>query len=577
LTTKQEEYTQDLAEKRTEEKYTTESLDALEVELERIAELLADEALLADSSQADLDEELATLDSVFDKIEKRGKVKDLKKQYDKILKELEEDTNQYTSSTLGALQEELDHVFEAYLKGNDKYEDASQEKLDAELDNIIKLYEALAERGNADKLKARHAELTDQVNLDKYTRDKREEFENIMNEINAFLTDGSAEDASQEEIDEKLDRMNELREELEKFEKGDVAALQSRFTALDNLPANDYNAGSWELFRDKLSDVRMFLESTDKRENATLKDVKEMNETLDAAEALLEKGPVDLTEITEAYDKLTSEFPEDEIKKYITDEKEAEALIAEIDDIHKFFTEDKEKATNTKANEHTERLSAIYDQLSQAKKAAQDLADLEEEHDKVTGDLSKEDKEKYEDELKEMEEYFKGERGEITEEQTKKYLDRLKEIQEELKATEKPNDDEKPGDDNKQPGDGTNSGDDKKPGDGSQSGDDKKLGDGNKSDDGTQSGDSSKSGDGAQSGDVTTNIEKPSTLSETIDKITTDPVETIKDARDKYVLPHTASDNYKYIVTGVLMIVEGLFLYGYFRFFSFLRTRFDLF
>src|SRR5699024_7725819 len=119
-----------------------------------------------------------------------------------------------------------------------------------------------------------------------------------------------------------------------------------------------------------------------------------------------------------------------------------------------------------------------------------------------------------------MEEYLKGNRGEITDEKTKEYLDRLKEL----------------GSGEKNEGEETPSGE-------------------------TESAD----------------VDDPLTLSEQIEKVATDPIGTVKDARDKYVLPHTASDNYKYIVTGVLMIVEGLFLYGYFRFFSFLRTRFDLF
>src|SRR5699024_3738851 len=89
LTTKRERYTEDLAKKRAENRYLTESLDALEAELERVADLLVDEELLADSTQEDLDQELAALQAAFDNVEERGKVKQLQKAYDKAMKELE--------------------------------------------------------------------------------------------------------------------------------------------------------------------------------------------------------------------------------------------------------------------------------------------------------------------------------------------------------------------------------------------------------------------------------------------------------------------------------------------------------
>lgn len=51
----------------------------------------------------------------------------------------------------------------------------------------------------------------------------------------------------------------------------------------------------------------------------------------------------------------------------------------------------------------------------------------------------------------------------------------------------------------------------------------------------------------------------------------------ISNFRTSYVLPNTATPYYKYVVVGSLMIIEGLFLFLYFRFFSFVRKRFGFF
>lgn len=52
---------------------------------------------------------------------------------------------------------------------------------------------------------------------------------------------------------------------------------------------------------------------------------------------------------------------------------------------------------------------------------------------------------------------------------------------------------------------------------------------------------------------------------------------TVSDFRTLYLLPNTATPYYKYVVVGTLMIIEGLFLFLYFRFFSFVRKRFGFF
>lgn len=62
-----------------------------------------------------------------------------------------------------------------------------------------------------------------------------------------------------------------------------------------------------------------------------------------------------------------------------------------------------------------------------------------------------------------------------------------------------------------------------------------------------------------------------------IEEVWIDTTETVDDFRNVYILPNTATPYFKYIVAGTLMIVEGIFLFAYFRFFSFVRNRFGFF
>lgn len=537
----------ELDEKRQSELYTTASLDALEKELGRIANtFLNDEELLADSTQGDVDRELEKLKTAEKGVELKGEIKDLKKEYDKALKELNDNRDNYTTSSAKALEEELEKVFTEYLDGNDDLADASQSEVDAAKEKIIQFYNGLTPRGNSDDLMRLYADYLN-IDLEKYTKKTRDKLKKAMDEVDKFLEDGSVDDAVQADIDKMFENLQSLRKAL--VEKGDVTSLQAEYDRLSQLSESDYNVGSWRLFKNKFDRVGKFLENTDTRENAEPAKVEEMLNLLKSAESSLEKEPVDFTEVEEAFNTFKADYPEADIKKYASSEKEANAIIEKLKEIEDFITVDRENATNSQAAQYVAELNALHAQLADRKK----VYDLEKEYDKVTDGLSKEEKEEHEDILKEIEEYFKGNRGEITDEKTKEYLERLKEIAAAGKKDENP----------KQDGSGNQSGG------GNTSDDGADTGSGNTSGDGSSSGDGSTSGDGTDRADV----EDPLTLSETIEKFTSDPVGTVKGA----VLPNTASDNYKYVVVGVLMIVEGLFLYGYFRFFSFLRTRFDLF
>lgn len=654
-----EERKQELEEEGKTEKYTTKSLNALEDELTRIAAFLADEELLADARQEDVDAEQNNLEAV--KLEERGQIKALQKVYDKAAKELDKNANTYRISAVKSLQAALEEAFTKYIEGNDKYVDASQKELDDATNDIEGLHEALKseanKRGDASILEKAYAK-TSAKKLDIYTKNTKENLEALLKEIGQFLTDGSKDDARQEELNTMLEELAKVEGQL--VRKGEISLVQNAYNKYNAYKAEDYNPGSWRIFRNKMDEVEKFLADPDARENADNDKVAKMRELMEEAVAQLEKQPVDFTELDEAFRNFTNEFSHDDIKRYAKSDKEAERMIKTLNKIDDYFNEpdkatnhqtnkyvtyledlldeieagkasfeesfgeleeliekladfteegirkyitdeetaneiinvlaeiedyldNESDATNQKNKENVEILQSIYQELTEAKEAVdkkakeeKDFADLQKEYKNIRDTFTEEDIKNYGKEnadqiladLKEIEAYFKRDMADMTPEETEKHLKRLSEIQEELNKAKA--DGNKPGDDNttadgNKPGDGTQSAYDNKPGVQAHSGDGNKLGDGTQSGAGTTLS-AGTLGDG----------ETP-TLRDEVDQITTDPIGTVKDARDKYVLPHTASDNYKYIVTGILMIVEGLFLYGYFRFFSFLRTRFDLF
>src|SRR5699024_3234976 len=103
-----EDYAAQLADARENATHTTSTMDALAEELERIEAFLADEALLAVSTQDDIDAEYTKLNNVYEKLTLRGDPTALTTKQEEYTKELagKSTEEKYTTYRLDGVEDE---------------------------------------------------------------------------------------------------------------------------------------------------------------------------------------------------------------------------------------------------------------------------------------------------------------------------------------------------------------------------------------------------------------------------------------------------------------------------------------
>lgn len=310
--------------------------------------------------------------------------------------------------------------------------------------------------------------------------------------------------------------LNSLETAYERLEEGepDFTKLEETYNQYKDLEQGDYNLGSWSMFEQALRWIETLLTDPYERESATQWRIDyELEDFLMTVERL-ETGEPDLTELEQLFHQFKEEYKDINPEELLSSQDDIELFETIMYHVPLYLSDYREYAT------HYETEELILDIIDLKTKLTNSSVDeensKEEEEDNPTQEGNDDSNE--EDKITQDGNNGHGSKDELTSIQT--------DSKEEDDNTTKP----------------------------------------------------SLQNKGNGNSDTNNNISKNLVTDKTdLDNNPSALNKNIQDSPLGQLLPNTSTNHYNMMVLGLIIIVEGIFLYLYFNFISFLRRRFNLF
>lgn len=354
----------------------------------------------------------------------------------------------------------------------------------------------------------------------------------------------------------------------------DFSALESAYNKYKDVKQENYNQASWNYFMDALEEARLMLYEY---EFLHQRNIDSSLEILEEAHSGLEEGEPNFTQLEEVY----NQYKDLEQGDYNQGSWSMfEQMLNWVKDL---LTDpyERESATQSYIDSLLEELLMYFERLETGDPDLKGLEQLFDQFNQEYKDINPEkfltnpgDIELFEYIISYVPFYLDDYREYATHYETDELIQSIKELQEKLTKTNddaNPNPKEEEEDNPEQDGKSDPKGDE---------GDPAKEGNGG----------SKEEQDDPVQDDNSGSEEKDNHLdsdSKTFQNQATDKnglenrVDVSRKTAKEYVpdnlLPNTSTNNYNMMVLGLIFIVEGIFLYLYFNFLSFLRRRFNLF
>ncbi|MDQ0362305.1 alpha-N-acetylglucosaminidase TIM-barrel domain-containing protein [Breznakia pachnodae] len=268
--------------------YTPNSWATLKAPLTTANSVLSDD----DATQADVDDALATLQGVVDKLAKRANVTDLNTLIDEVIALKEE---QYTPNSWKTLKEPLAKAKEVAADKN-----ASQEDVNTALTSLQGVVDKLAKRADITSLNDL-IKTVDDLDEKEFTPNSWKALKEPLADAKALVGDVNA---TQGEVDTALATLQQVKDQLVK--KADVSALNAVITDAEAKVEAAYTKDSWDVFAKELANA------------------KQISSNANATQTEVDSAVAALTNAMNALNRIQGEA---------TDSKALEQLISEVENL----------------------------------------------------------------------------------------------------------------------------------------------------------------------------------------------------------------------------------------------------
>lgn len=330
---------------------------------------------------------------------------------------------------------------------------------------------------------------------------------------------------TQNYVDQRLYWLEDSYIQLEEGEPN-IAKLEAIYDEYKDIEQGDYIKGTWSPFEHNLNRIKNSLETQREGESLTNHFIDYLIDELIKSYNELETSIPDLTELQDAFIQFEEEYGNINPEKTFTDSDDIELYEYVMEFIPELI-DDPEYATQKEVNEFLQNLAELREKIEHPNK---DDDEIEDDGSSNNNDDDEKDNNNSDNNSNEDDD------GK-TDDSSKNDNDNKIKDDSSTENKDKEDDESFQNDDNDEEDKSSTNDDDKKDG-------------------------SSPNKDGEDN--VTTTVSDND-----------DSNNTFKEAVQKHILPDTASDHYNTIVSGMILIVVGSFLYVYYSLYSFVRKRFN--